>query len=87
MIELNHDKNYIKVIGKEAIDMLKYIEEYTVGQETAFYGVIDKGENKSFKAGINSYGCTRHCPQCSGYSTIEDAKEAYEWYKSLVDNQ
>lgn len=68
--------------------MMKCIESHKVGQEEAFLIEIKRdGKTTCYKAGLSSHGTTTHCPQCSTYSTLEDARDAYEWCKNLVDNQ
>lgn len=67
---------------------MKYIKTHKVGQEEAFLGVIEREGVQSYKAGLNSYGnATTHCPRSSGYKTLSEAEEAYEFYKELVNNQ
>lgn len=68
--------------------MMKCIESHKVNQEEAFLIEIKRdGKVRCYKAGLSSYGATKHCPQCATYSTLEEAKDAYEWCKNLVDNQ
>lgn len=67
--------------------MMKYIESHKVGKEEAYLLTVERYGKKVYRAGINSYGDATHCPRSSGYKTLQEAKEAYEFYKDLVDNQ
>lgn len=67
---------------------MKYIKTHKVGQEEAFLGVIEREGAQSYKAGLSTYGnTTTHCSRSSGYKTLNEAEEAYEFCKGLVNNQ
>ena len=54
---------------------MKYLDMYTANGETAFLGKVS---DTCYKAGIE----TR---VTSGYDTYEEAKEAFEHYKDVID--
>lgn len=66
---------------------MTYIESCKNGKEEAYLCRVELKGAIAYKAGISSYGNAAHSPRCSTYFTIEEASEAYEFYKGLVNNQ
>ena len=67
--------------------MTKYIESHKVGKEEAYLCLVEYKGMNAYRVGISSYGDAVHSPRCTTYFSLEEAKEAYEFYKDLVDNQ
>ena len=66
---------------------MNYLESHKVGKEEAYLIEIDYRGMNTYKVGIASYGDATHSPRCSTYFSLEEAKEAYDFYKELVNNQ
>lgn len=59
-----------------------------VVKEEAYLVLIEYKGINAYRVGISSYGYdTVHSPRFTICGTFEEAKEAYEFYKDLVDNQ
>ena len=57
---------------------MKYLDMYTANGGTAFLGKVS---DTCYKVGIE----TETLKVTSGYSTYEEAKEAFKYYKDAID--